>query len=126
MRMQEGLISLMQMAKMSAAIERLHQAHLLYVVVITDPTMGGTLASFASLGDVILAEPRAQMGFAGSRVILNLRTTISARAHTSEFAHEHGMVDAIVPREHLRNVLARLLAIAHPDGVAQLREAADA
>ncbi len=118
MRMQEGLISLMQMAKMTAAIDKLHQAGLLYVVLLTDPTMGGTLASFASLGDVVLAEPRVQMGFAGSRVILNLRTTISARAHMSDFHYQHGMIDILLPRNQVRHTLSRLLAIAHPQAEA--------
>jgi len=126
MRMQEGLISLMQMAKMASAVDRLHQARLPYVAVLTDPTMAGALASFASLGDIIISEPRVQMGFAGSRVIANLRTSISTRAHTSEFHQQHGQIDILVPRSQVRHALARLLAIIHPNRDLKAEAAADA
>jgi len=109
-RMQEGALSLMQLAKTSAAVARLHAERLPYISVMCDPTTGGVTASFAFLGDVILAEPGALIGFAGRRVI---EQTIGRRLpedfQTAEFCREHGLIDMIVPRDQLRPQLSRLL-----------------
>jgi len=109
-RMQEGMVSLVQMAKTSAALARMDDAGGLYIVVMTDPTTAGVAASFASLGDVHLAEPGAMIGFAGPRVIEN---TIKARLpegfQSAEFMLEHGFIDRIVERRHLRTEIARLI-----------------
>jgi len=109
-RMHEGMLSLMQMAKSSAAITRLKRAALPYISIITHPTMGGVAASFAALGDVIIAEPGALIGFAGPRVI---EQTIGQRLpegfQRAEFLLSHGMVDMVVPRPEIRSVTARLL-----------------
>ena len=111
-RMQEGLVSLMQMAKISCAIERHAQAGLTYFSVITDPTTGGVTASFAMQGDVIIAEPKALIGFAGRRVIQDtIRQELPKEFQTAEFALEHGLIDAIVHRSDLRGELANLLAL---------------
>lgn len=111
-RMQEGLHSLMQMAKVSCAVERHGEAGLPYISVLTDPTTGGVTASFAMQGDIILAEPRALIGFAGQRVIKDtIRQELPEGFQTAEFALEHGLIDAIVPREDLRAKLAHILAI---------------
>ena len=111
-RMQEGLVSLMQMAKTSCAIERHDQAGLLYISVITDPTTGGVTASFATLGDIILAEPRALIGFAGQRVIRDtIKQELPEGFQTAEFALEHGLIDAIIERGKMRDALRRLLVI---------------
>ena len=111
-RMQEGLCSLMQMAKTSAALERHSQAGLLYISVICDPTTGGVTASFASLGDIILAEPGALAGFAGRRVIQDtIHQSLPEGFQTAEFALEHGLIDAVVPRRELRHQLASLVAL---------------
>lgn len=111
-RMQEGLHSLMQMAKVSCAIERHGEAGLPYISVLTDPTTGGVTASFAMQGDIILAEPRALIGFAGQRVIKDtIRQELPEGFQTAEFALEHGLIDAIVPREELRAKLAHILAL---------------
>lgn len=111
-RMQEGLVSLMQMAKVSCAIERHAEAGLPYISVLTDPTTGGVTASFAMQGDVILAEPRALIGFAGQRVIRDtIRQELPEGFQTAEFALEHGLIDAIVEREELRGMIAHILAI---------------
>lgn len=111
-RMQEGIISLMQMAKTSGALLKLHQAGLLYLSVITDPTTGGVTASFASLGDIILAEPEALIGFAGKRVIeQTIKQTLPEEFQTSEFMLEKGFIDAIVPRKHMRSTLIQLLKL---------------
>ena len=111
-RMQEALVSLMQMAKTSAAIAELREAHLPYIVVLTDPTTGGVSASLAMLGDVILAEPNALIGFAGPRVIeQTVRQVLPEGFQRSEFLLEHGTVDAIVDRRELRHTIASLLAI---------------
>ncbi|MBI3636038.1 MAG: acetyl-CoA carboxylase carboxyltransferase subunit beta [Candidatus Rokubacteria bacterium] len=110
-RMQEGILSLMQMAKTSAALERLSAAGLPYISVLTDPTTGGVTASFAMLGDVIVAEPRALIGFAGPRVIAEtIRQPLPEGFQRSEFLLEHGQVDMIVERYQLKETLARLLA----------------
>jgi len=110
-RMQEGILSLMQMAKTAAALERLATERLPYVSVLTDPTTGGVTASFAMLGDVILAEPRALVGFAGPRVIAEtIRQPLPEGFQRSEFLLEHGQVDLVVERRDLRETLRRLLA----------------
>ena len=116
-RMQEGILSLMQMAKTSAALARFSEKGLLYISVLTDPTTGGVTASFASLGDVILAEPGALIGFAGPRVI---EQTIGEKLpdgfQRAEFMVEHGFVDAVVPRAELRDTLGELLLLHEKGG----------
>jgi acetyl-CoA carboxylase carboxyl transferase subunit beta len=112
-RMQEGAISLMQMAKTSQAIGQLDEAGILTVAVVTDPTFGGVAASFATLPDVVIAEPGARLGFAGARVIeQTIRQKLPAGFQTAEFLLEHGVVDMITPRGSLRPALARLLSVA--------------
>jgi acetyl-CoA carboxylase carboxyl transferase subunit beta len=111
-RMQEGMLSLMQMAKISAALQRHHQAGLLYIPVLTDPTTGGVTASFAMLGDIILAEPKATIGFAGRRVIeQTLKEKLPEDFQTAEDMLKHGFVDEIVPRTELKQTLAQLIAL---------------
>lgn len=111
-RMQEGLASLMQMAKVSCAVDRHSNAGLLYISVITDPTTGGVTASFATLGDIILAEPKALIGFAGQRVIRDtIKQELPEGFQTAEFALEHGLIDAIVERVNMRRVLKTLLRL---------------
>ena len=106
-RMQEGCISLMQMAKTSQAIGRLHEEGILYIVVLTDPTYGGVSASFATLGDVLIAEPGSYIGFAGPKVIeQTIRQTLPDGFQTSEFLLDHGQLDLVEPRENLRGVAA--------------------
>jgi acetyl-CoA carboxylase carboxyl transferase subunit beta len=110
-RMQEGLVSLMQMAKTSAALARLSEQGLPFISVLTNPTMGGVSASFAMLGDIILAEPKALIGFAGPRVIeQTVRQSLPEGFQRSEFLLEHGAIDQIVPRSALRSTIASLLA----------------
>ena len=110
-RMQEGILSLMQMAKTSAALQRLAEARLPYLSVLTDPTTGGVTASFAMLGDVILAEPRALIGFAGPRVIAEtIRQPLPDGFQRSEFLLEHGQLDLIVERRELKETLRKILA----------------
>ena len=114
-RMQEGMLSLMQMAKISGALERHRQAELLYLPLLTHPTTGGVTASFAMLGDLILAEPKALIGFAGRRVIeQTLREKLPEGFQTAEYLREHGFVDAIVARTQLRPTLATLLRLHDP------------
>ena len=109
-RMQEGILSLMQMAKTSAALARFSEKGLLYISVLTDPTTGGVTASFASLGDIILAEPGALIGFAGPRVIQQTTgQTLPEGFQRAEFQEEHAFVDAVVPRLQMRDTLAQLL-----------------
>ena len=109
-RMMEGLVSLMQMAKTSAALARLHQAGGLYISILTDPTTAGVAASFANLGDIVIAEPDALIGFAGPRVIwYTTKTELPEGFQTAEFVLEHGFIDMIVPRKNLRDELARLI-----------------
>ena len=109
-RMQEGMLSLMQMAKISGALERHREAELLYMPLLTHPTTGGVTASFAMLGDLILAEPKALIGFAGRRVIeQTLREKLPDNFQTAEYLQDHGFVDTIVPRTQLRSRLASLL-----------------
>lgn len=111
-RMQEGLISLMQMAKVSAAVKRHSEAGLLYLSVLSDPTTGGVTASFATLGDIILAEPGANIGFAGRRVIRDtIRQALPDDFQTAEFALQHGLIDAIVARDDMRRVISQLLGL---------------
>ncbi|MFR3322618.1 MAG: acetyl-CoA carboxylase carboxyltransferase subunit beta [Lachnospiraceae bacterium] len=105
-RMQEGIVSLMQMAKVSAALRRHSDAGLLYISVLTDPTMGGVTASFAMQGDVILAEPGALIGFAGPRVIeQTIRQKLPKGFQSAEFLLEHGFLDAIVQRQEMKRSL---------------------
>jgi acetyl-CoA carboxylase carboxyl transferase subunit beta len=109
-RMQEGILSLMQMPKTTVALRRLARAGLPYIVVLTDPTTGGVTASYAMLGDVQLAEPGALIGFAGQRVIRDtIREKLPDGFQRAEYLYNHGMVDQVVPRHELRATLARLL-----------------
>lgn len=109
-RMHEGVFSLMQMAKVSAAIARFHEAGGLFISVLTNPTMGGVAASFASLGDLVFAEPKALIGFAGPRTIkATIRIELPKGFQTSEFLLEHGFIDRIVRRPDLKSELARAI-----------------
>jgi len=113
-RMQEGIFSLMQMAKTSAALGRLAEAKLPFISVLTHPTMGGVTASFATLGDVIIAEPAALIGFAGARVIKDTtRQSLPPGFQTAEFLLKHGLIDQIVPRLEMRERLRDILAALH-------------
>ena len=128
-RMMEGALSLMQMAKISAALARLDRARLPYVSILTDPTTGGVTASFAMLGDVNIAEPKALIGFAGPRVIeQTIRQKLPEGFQRSEFLLEHGMLDMVVDRRELKDVLARVLKFAldgrmRPSRAAEMAEA---
>ncbi|MDA3648379.1 acetyl-CoA carboxylase, carboxyltransferase subunit beta [Saccharopolyspora indica] len=125
-RMQEGVLSLMQMAKTSAALGQLDEAGILTVSLITDPTFGGVAASFATLPDVIIAEPGSRLGFAGRRVIeQTLRQQLPADFQTAEFLSQHGVIDMIRPRDELRPALAKLLSVAsrRADGTGRPRRA---
>ena len=116
-RMQEGILSLMQMAKTSAALARFSEKGLLYISVLTDPTTGGVTASFASLGDIILAEPGALIGFAGPRVIQQtIGETLPEGFQRAEYQEEHGFVDAVVPRSQMRETLSQLLLLHEKGG----------
>jgi acetyl-CoA carboxylase carboxyl transferase subunit beta len=109
-RMQEGILSLMQMAKTSAALAKLHQAKIPHISVLTDPTSGGVLASIGMLGDVIIAEPRAMIGFAGPIVIKEtIRAELPEGFQRAEYLLKHGMIDLIIERKDLRHMLASLL-----------------
>ncbi len=111
-RMQEGMLSLMQMAKISGALERHREAELIYMPLLTHPTTGGVTASFAMLGDLILAEPKALIGFAGRRVIeQTLREKLPENFQTAEYLQSHGFVDTIVPRTQLRETLGKILRL---------------
>ena len=115
--MHEGILSLMQMAKVSAALARYDQSGGLFISVLTNPTMGGVAASFASLGDVILAEPKALIGFAGPRVIeQTIRQKLPEGFQRSEFLLEHGMLDLVVDRRELKAAIARVLRFALAEG----------
>jgi acetyl-CoA carboxylase carboxyl transferase subunit beta len=115
-RMQEGALSLMQMAKISAALARLDDARLPYISLLTNPTTGGVTASFAMLGDFNIAEPGALIGFAGPRVIeQTIRQKLPKGFQRSEFLLEHGMLDAVVDRRELRDLLINILAFTGPD-----------
>jgi len=109
--MQEGIISLMQMPKTAAAVQRFHASGLLYLSILTSPTTGGVFASFASLGDVILAEPKALIGFAGPRVIKETtHQDLPKGFQTAEFLEEHGLIDMIVHRKNMRTQLSQFLS----------------
>ena len=109
-RMHEGILSLMQMAKVSAALAKYHQNGGLYISVLTNPTMGGVAASFASLGDLVFAEPKALIGFAGPRTIkATIKIELPPGFQTSEFLLEHGYIDRIVERSRLKNEIARAI-----------------
>ena len=119
-RMQEGLLGLMQMAKTSAAVAQLAEAGVAYITILTDPTTGGAFASFASLGDIILAEPEAYIAFAGTRVAQQAQTHKPPMNYqTSEFQLEHGMVDRVVPRKELQTTLVRALTFFSPPSVGE-------
>ena len=110
-RMQEGLFSLMQMAKTSAALSRFAKLKLPYISIMTDPTMGGVSASFATLGDIIIAEPKALIGFAGPRVIeQTVRQILPDGFQRSEFLMEHGHIDMIVQRSKMKSTISRLIS----------------
>ncbi len=114
-RMHEGIFSLMQMAKVSAALARHAEAGCLYISVLTHPTMGGVAASFASLGDIILAEPKALIGFAGPKVIAQtVRVRLPDGFQTSEFLLSHGFLDRIAHRKELRSLLAQMIDYVSP------------
>ncbi len=116
-RMQEAALSLMQMAKTTMALDRLWERRLPYVSILTDPTTGGVTASFATLADVILAEPGALIGFAGPRVIKQtIRQDLPEGFQRSEFLLQHGLLDRVVPRSELKATLARILRLLHPEG----------
>ena len=109
-RMQEGIISLMQMAKTTAALTKLDEARLLYISVLTDPTYGGVTASFASLGDIVLAEPHAMIGFAGQRAIKQtIGEELPEGFQSAEFLLEHGFIDKIVERKDLKDTIYKLI-----------------
>jgi len=123
-RMMEGVLSLMQLAKISAALARLDEARVPYVSVLTDPTTGGVTASFAMLGDLIIAEPGALIGFAGPRVIeQTIRQKLPPGFQRSEFLLEHGMLDAVIHRKEMKPYIARALEFMTP-GVSEQRSAA--
>ncbi len=111
-RMQEGILSLMQMPRTTVAIQMLHDAGLPYIVVLTDPTSGGVMAAYAMLGDVQIAEPRATLAFTGRRVIENtIREKLPDDFQTSEYYRDHGLVDRVEHRRDLRDVLGRLIGL---------------
>jgi acetyl-CoA carboxylase carboxyl transferase subunit beta len=115
-RMQEGMLSLMQMAKTCGALARLSEAKLPYISVLTHPTTGGVTASFATIGDINLAEPKCMIGFAGPRVVKETtHQNLPPGFQTAEFMLDHGLIDAIVPRQKLRDKLVDLLAYMMPD-----------
>ena len=108
--MQEGMFSLMQMAKTSAALSYYHRANLPYISVLTNPTMAGVMASFAGLGDIIIAEPKALIGFTGPRVIKEtIKQQLPEGFQRSEFLLDHGLIDMIVHRKNLKTTLSQLL-----------------
>jgi acetyl-CoA carboxylase carboxyl transferase subunit beta len=114
-RMQEGILSLMQMAKVSAVIGRLREHGIPYISVIADPTFGGVTASFAMLGDIIMAEPRSLIGFAGPRVIeQTIKQQLPENFQRAEFLLEHGLIDMIVPRKNMKSTLSRILGHLSP------------
>jgi acetyl-CoA carboxylase carboxyl transferase subunit beta len=118
-RMQEGILSLMQMPKMTVGVQELRDAGLPYIVVMTDPTSGGVMASYATLGDIQMAEPRATLAFTGRRVIENtIREKLPDDFQTSEYLLDHGMLDMIVARADLRGTLSQLIGYLMPQKVA--------
>ena len=120
--MQEGIFSLMQMAKTSTALQRLSENGLPYISVLTDPTTGGVSASFAFLGDIILAEPGATVGFAGKRVIeQTIKQKLPEGFQTAEFLLDHGLIDQVVHRHELRSTLNRLLSLIKNTPIEALR-----
>jgi len=122
-RMQEGMISLMQMAKVSAAIARLKEAGVLYMSILADPTFGGVTASFAMLGDIIIAEPKSLIGFAGPRVIeQTIKQQLPENFQRAEFLLEHGMIDMVVERKELKNTIFKLIKHLMPANTAESRE----
>jgi acetyl-CoA carboxylase carboxyl transferase subunit beta len=111
-RMQEGILSLMQMPRTTVAIEMLHDAGLPYIVVLTDPTSGGVMAAYAMLGDVQIAEPRATLAFTGRRVIENtIREKLPDDFQTSEYYYDHGLIDMVTHRKALRETLGQLIGL---------------
>ena len=111
-RMQEGMLSLVQMPRTVIAVDRVREAGLPYIVLLTDPTTGGVSASFAMLGDIQIAEPGAMIGFAGKRVIQDtVREELPEGFQTAEYLRDHGMVDMVIPRAELNTTLARLLSL---------------
>ena len=113
--MQEGILALMQMAKTSDAVRQINEARLPYITVLTDPTSGGVFASFASLGDIVIAEPEAYIGFAGARLIEGaLKVKIPDGFQRSEYQFENGFIDDIVKRTEMRDYLARVLRYLSP------------
>lgn len=111
-RMQEGILSLMQMARSTIAVQRVREARLPYIVLLTDPTTGGVTASFAMLGDITMSEPGAVIGFAGARVIQNtIRETLPNGFQRAEYLRDHGMVDLVVHRKDVKTALGRVLAM---------------
>lgn len=124
-RMQEGVISLMQMARTSAALAKLDDAGGLYIALLTDPTTAGVMASFASLGDIIIAEPKARIGFTGPRVIKEtIRAELPPGFQTTEFLLKRGFIDRVVPRAELKSELATLLSYCGPGAYGGVGEAA--
>jgi acetyl-CoA carboxylase carboxyl transferase subunit beta len=118
-RMQEGILSLMQMPKMTVGVAELRDANLPYIVVLTDPTSGGVMASYAMLGDVHIAEPGATLAFTGRRVIENtIREKLPDDFQTSQYLLDHGMLDMVVPRAELRGTLAQLIGYLLPEKAA--------
>src|SRR6201987_4500084 len=125
-RMQEGILSLMQMARTTLAVEMVKEAGLPYVVLLTDPTPGGASASFAMLGDITLAEPGAVIGFTGARVIEEtIREKLPEGFQRAEYLLEHGMVDMVVPRKELKETLVRIvgLLMSPAPSIAQVKQA---
>ena len=123
--MQEGLLSLMQMAKTCAALTQLSQERLPFISVLTDPTMGGVSASFAFMGDVVIAEPGALIGFAGARVIQQtVRETLPEGFQRAEFLLDHGAIDMIIDRREMKNQLATLITMLTKQSAAAEIEAA--
>ena len=113
--MQEGILSLMQMAKTSAALSLLQKERLPYITVLTDPTLGGVTASFGMLGDIIVAEPGAMIGFAGPRVIKEtIKADLPSGFQRAEYLLQHGMIDLIVERQKIKEQLGKLLALLYP------------
>lgn len=111
-RMHEGILSLMQMAKTASALKQLHEAKLLYISLLTEPTFGGVTASFAMLGDIIIAEPLARIGFAGRRVIEEtIRQKLPKDFQTAEYLLEHGQIDAVVPRNNLKDYVSEMIRL---------------
>ena len=115
-RMHEGILSLMQMAKTSSTLKQLHDERLLYISLLTEPTFGGVTASFAMLGDIIIAEPRARIGFAGRRVIEEtIRQKLPKDFQTAEYLLENGQIDLVIQRQNLKNTVSELIRLHSQD-----------